>query len=251
MDHHDAQRHLIDFVDGRLDQRARDELNAHVESCIDCRSWLETHELLACAFDSGPGAGHPDSELLALCAIRPEEIDEPGRSEIGRHLEACAHCRRDVELVRDAVLEVRPKGSVPARLTRTLPAAPWLAVAAAICIVGVALWLSLPFATNRPILPDSRSYDIATHVETSRSSPMGSPREALEEMELEGTQFIEAEGRLTLSRVKIKDGAKVTINAGEGVAFGDGFQIGSGAVVAIGAKTRHTKSASVETGEQG
>jgi hypothetical protein len=51
---------------------------------------------------------------------------------------------------------------------------------------------------------------------------------------IEGTQLIQAKGSITISHVRIKDGARVTIHAGDGVAFGNGFQIGPETRVSIG-----------------
>ena len=60
-------------------------------------------------------------------------------------------------------------------------------------------------------------------------------REEISDTEIEGTRLIEAEGSLTISQVRIKDGARVTIHAGDSVAFGNGFQVGPETRVSIGA----------------
>jgi hypothetical protein len=52
-------------------------------------------------------------------------------------------------------------------------------------------------------------------------------------MELEGTRVIESHSDLRISDSRVKDGARVTIRAAGGVAFGDGFSVESGASLAV------------------
>ncbi len=138
MDHREAKRHLLDFVAGDLDQGTRNAVTSHVERCVDCRAWLETHDLLASASEVDSSSDHPDSELLALCVVRPEEGNKPGRAAVRRHLESCARCRREMELVRDAVLDARPEVARPSGAIHPKPSHSWWRLAAAACVVAVA-----------------------------------------------------------------------------------------------------------------
>ena len=224
MDHREAKRHLLDFVAGDLDTRSRSAVTSHIEECVDCRAWLETHDLLASASEMDSSSDHPDSELLALCAVRPEEGNEPGRAAVRRHLESCARCRREIELVRDAVMEARPEAAGPAGAIHPKPSPSWWRAAAAACVVAVALgWLTVE--TRRPGHVDSRPNDTVMTMDELLQTRPDFPGEEISGVEIEGTRLIEADGNLTLNQVKIKDGARVTIRTGGVVAFGNGFQI--------------------------
>ena len=60
------------------------------------------------------------------------------------------------------------------------------------------------------------------------------PPAEFSEPEIEGKRLIESEGGLVISRTHIKGGAEVTIRAGRSVAFGNGFQVGPQARLAVG-----------------
>ena len=234
MDHREAKRLLVDLAAGELDQSTRNEVTAHVEECVACRAWLETRDLLASLAPVENGIEHPESDLLAEAAARPEALDEPGGSVVREHLEICASCRREVELVRDALLASRPDAAHPGFVGGPRQSRRWWYVAAAAFIGVIALRFFLPAETTNRRVVDLQPGGAVAPVVESTGTWTGSPVESITGEEINGTRLIEAEGSLTLSRVKITDGAKVTIFAGDVVAFGDGFQIGSGTSVTVG-----------------
>ena len=233
MDHREAKRLLLDFVTGDLDQRSRSDVTSHIEECVDCRAWLKAHDLLAAAAEENPTGEHPDSELLSLCAVRPGEEDEPGELEVRQHIEDCESCRREMDLVRSALLEARSENADSVRTRHPIPLYPWWRVAAAAFVVAVAVKVFLPVETRHPEDVDlGQNESAATMDEVSRFQP-GSPGAIISDEEIEGVRLIEADGSLTLSQVKIKDGARVTIRAGDVVAFGNGFQVGPEAQMTV------------------
>jgi hypothetical protein len=235
MDHREASEHLIDLAAGRLDGSTRDAVTRHVESCDDCRAWLEAHDLLASALEAPTEGEHPDSELLALCAVRSEEEFEPDRVGLRSHLEICDRCRHEVELVRAAVLDARPAATPAAAPPPARVFSPrWMYAAAAgiaAAAIGSLLVSGLWQEQTHGLGPTEV---VSTSAEAPAVDGFATPPEQFSEAEIEGTRLIETQGDLVISRTKIKDGAQVTIRAGESVAFGNGFQIGQQARIAVG-----------------
>jgi hypothetical protein len=235
MNHNEVAGLLLDLVDGRLDERTQSAVHRHIEGCADCRAWLDTLLLLESPPEVARRDDHPRSEDVALCAVRAEEEFEPDRAELRRHLESCPKCRHELNLVRAAVRDARP---VPAQLTR--PAAStggfpvWrLAAAAAFGALAIGTLLVAGFWRAEPV-DGGGSTIAATGAGGSFETRPEWQTEEFSEPEIAGTRLIEADGGLIFSRTRIDDGADVTIRAGEVVAFGDGFQIGSQARVAVG-----------------
>ena len=113
MNHREARVYLSELGTGSLEQATEDAVASHVTECGACRAWLTTFDLLAgeSRAEDELDEHHPGEDLLALCAIRPEEVYEPDRKELRRHLERCPTCRRMVALVSSAVRRARPLGS--------------------------------------------------------------------------------------------------------------------------------------------
>ena len=233
MNHREAKGLLAEFAAGDLDSRLRREVARHVQDCLDCRSWLETHDLLATASDVSRFSEHPESNLVAAFAVEGAQDDEPGGREMSRHIETCESCRLEMELVRAAVLEARAKTAAPALASRREHSYGWWYSIAAACVVAIAIKLLFPGGAGRPGHVESPQPDISMAIDSAPDAPHGSPGLEIAEEEIEGTRLLEADGPLTLNRVKIKDGAEVTIRAGQLVAFGNGFQVGPGARVTV------------------
>lgn len=235
MNHREASLLLVDFTDRRLDERTRHELISHVKCCTACQGWLHSYDLLEDEADKkGFFGDHPESDLLAKWLVRPEDLDDPSCSLIERHIELCAVCQRDIEMVRTAVLEAKPDVDSAIEERRATPVSNWWKAAAAACIASMALWLVISFESRRPSDFDLTTNDSATHVEEPYTGATNSGHQDLAGLEIDGTRLIETAGSLTLSKMKINDGANVTILAGGGVTLGNGFQIGSRALVEVG-----------------
>jgi hypothetical protein len=234
MDHREVRELLVDLRAGDLDQSTHEEVNLHVSECVACRAWLETHDLLASLAGVEEGLEHPESELLACFAVRPEAMDRAQSTVVRRHLESCSSCRREVDLLAGAVAEARPHSARHDYVTIQSPGRRWWYVAAAAVVGVIALRLFLPAErVNRRHADVQPNEAVIQAVESHQIGAVPAVENITGE-EIHGTRLIEAKGGLTLIRVKISDGAKVTIYAGDGVAFGDGFQIGAGTTVAVG-----------------
>lgn len=234
MDHREAEKHLLDFVACDLDESTRNGLTSHIETCIDCRAWLETFDILVSSSDLESHSSHPESQLLAQCAVRPDERNEPGSFAVYRHLESCSCCRREVDLVRDAVLQARPGVDRPAEEMQSRTYHSWWPAVAAVCLVGLALALFFVSGSQHFMKSDLEPNPPWTDSNERGLAQKSFPDQTISGVEIEGTRVIDASGSLALNRVKIMDGAEVTIRAKEGVAFGNGFQIGRGSQVIIG-----------------
>jgi hypothetical protein len=237
MRHRDAVAYLPDFALDSLDASTRAAVESHVDRCAACKSWLKTHEFLAETLIGSPDREHPDSSLLALCAVRPEEEYELDRSGFNHHLEICGECREDLERVRDAISAARPATARAAHATSPKLISSWWRIAAA-AIAGLAIGSLFTFGPWRVGPHDPEPIEIPIQSDESSDVEPSSKPEEVSGIEIEGNRLIEAERALTITKVKIKDGARVTIRAGEVVAFGDGFQIGRGTRVAVGAGSR-------------
>ena len=234
MDHHEAERYLLDFASGALDRSVRNAVIAHVENCVDCRAWLETYDLFAGRSATDPGSDHPNSEFLSLCTVCPEEINEPENSTLREHLDGCASCQREVKLVREAVQAARPEVPCSTKTVLPRPSYPWWRLAAAACVAALALGLFFAAETRNPERAGVRFNDSEIAIDERRQRWPGASVEEIFEKELGGTRLIEVEGSLALNRVKIKNGARITILAGDVITIGNGFQVGSLTRVTVG-----------------
>jgi hypothetical protein len=234
MDHREIEGYLPEFAAGDLDEATRATVASHVDQCGDCRAWLETYETLFAAMPRREEYQHPASEILALCVTRPEEEYEFEGANLDHHLNDCEDCRKDLERVGDAVRAARPSPSSFAHTSPSKLASSWWRVAAA-GIVGIGIGSLLIFGTLGVEQPDTLPFEVSDLSSGSDGRGADSAREEISGTEIEGTYLIEAEGSLTISQVRIKDGARVTIHAGDGVAFGNGFQVGPETRVSIGA----------------
>ena len=237
MKHREAEALLLDLVEGRLHGHTREAVQRHVDQCGECVAWLDAYQILAGPPSPAQVHRHPDSGLLALCAVRPDELFESDRADLRRHLEICPQCRHEMDLVGAAVGDARPTSTQTTRL-----APPWrgsrvwrLAAAAAIGALAVGALLVDGLRRGEPVV-DGASTVTATATGGSLDAPSERRTEQFSEAEINGTRLIETDGGLIFSRTRIDDGAVVTIRAGETVAFGDGFQIGSQARVAVGGR---------------
>lgn len=253
MNHRQAVGHLADFGDPGASLEAGTEraLAAHVERCAKCRDWLATRSLLAAGLSSQASRadGHPGSDLLALCAIRPAEVFEPDREDLRRHLDRCPVCRRDLERVRTAVLGARPASSGHGSSEDLGRAAPLPAsvvgrVAAAVALLvacGLLAWLLLA-----PPPPATPGEPAAAAVEPP-------PAAGVDHLsgDLAGHQIVDGGVELVVSRLTVTTGADVTILAQRRVAFGDGFRVAPGArLTVVAGRSEDTGSNPADPGRE-
>lgn len=232
MKHRVAIEYLPEAGSGVLDVDTEEALATHAEGCRACRSWLATRDLLA--GESAPRNGrwasdHPDSELLALCVVRPQELRESSRQDLRRHLARCRTCREDMSRLDAAVGDARPgRKSLGHRdtLAPALRRVRWSMAAALVTaflggglLVGVLSLMGRGTVERAPVASPASLPD---------------PVEVLSGRELDGITVINRKRGLVVSQVTVKSGADVTLCAGDGVALGDGFRVAPGARLSVG-----------------
>lgn len=238
MRHHQAIQYLPELGTGSLDASAEEALASHAERCPRCRHWLATRDVLAEVLgrDRSAGGEHPDSELLALCVLRPQEVDESDREELRSHLRRCPVCQEDMALTREAVQRARPgeirPAAAPRPRVRVFPRRrAWVAAALVVVSLGAGLLLhGLLFDRLGPA--DTRRDEVLRI--TSPHTQARGPTEELSGRDLDGTQIIGSDQNLVVSKLTVQSGADVTFRSGRTVAFGDGFRVAKGARIRVG-----------------
>jgi len=235
MNHRDAEEYLVDSAEGVLDGQLLGDLTSHVQGCSDCQGWLETFDILAgSAGQSGDGE-HPDSHLIALCAVRAEEELEPDRSDLRQHLASCGQCRREIELMKAALHQARPVVESKESPRMSVSAGRWWwKAAAAAAFIGIAITTLLGPSVRHRERPDDLHPAIASTALVEPASDPSLPATEFSEAEINGERLIESDGSLTFSETKINAGAVVKIQAVRTVAFGNGFEIGPQTRVEVG-----------------
>lgn len=234
MKHHEAVEYLLDLAEGSLQGELRASVAAHAATCSACQDWLETFDSLARQSPLTADRDHPDVESLARYTVHPNAMNEMERYGIEAHLESCSACTQDLTLVRAAVRNVRA-GASEEPVQPWTEAKPrwrryWKELTAAVLALAVAGagWMSLGAVRRSPEVST-----IGGLGEVSGADSKAGKTEDLSGVDLVGTRSIETDSGLRISDLKVKKGASITIRAGGGVAFGDGFQVEGGASLAV------------------
>lgn len=210
MSHRDTRELLPDFAQGRLEAEGRAAIEEHLAVCPACREWLETYHLLGRALAAQEETEHPDSADLAAWAARNDELP-PGAAA---HLEGCAECGREVELLTAAIRAARGAEQIEEVESRRLRprrgrmAIAWTAAASLVLLV-LAGSLLLDFRGD-----EERDYVISG-------------------VTLSGEETISARS-IHASAAKILPGSAVVFEAGELIALGEDFVVASGATFEAG-----------------
>jgi hypothetical protein len=232
MNHRDATELLLGFAEGALDEVTSNEMRHHVDACKDCREWLSTFALLSDMPRGSTHPSHPDTLELAACAVRPEEEFEPDHQYLRSHLSSCGTCRQDVDAVRRAVVDARPIAeSCTASPSTPVPQTTWWwSVAAATGLVGLAIGVILGGGIS-PGIPNESSSNAHEIAAAGHVAP-GVP--TISHASIDGRRLIRSEEQITIVDTSILPGASVTIQGRRGVAFGNGFQVGSNTQIEVG-----------------
>lgn len=266
MRHREAIRNLSELGSGSIDADTEAALAEHAQGCAACREWLATRDLLLDVFSGGRGLerDHPPSDLLALCVVRPHEVDESDQEDLRLHLRRCSDCRRQVELTRSAVREARSNGvgdsaplSPPATSTFS-GARGWLAASIVLFVLALAgLWVGVPARRAAELAgspPAVSPAIVASAVPTSEPAtavpaaavPTIVPSVAPSDVpvataatvattkevsggEIDGTQLVVGGESLLVSKLTVHSTGDVTFRAPRAVAFGNGFRVTAGA----------------------
>lgn len=193
-----------------LDSDQRRELDAHAAVCRECRGWLATWDLLS---DPGIAADNClDSNELCAFALGSEDLKEAANERCRRHLEGCAECAYEVDLVRNAVqepLDAPPPfiGLSDKKQHATLSKA-WLAVAATLTLVIGGLVM-----VNQLLEPQSEDYRMVGE-------------------SVAGSRSIVTNSSILVEATKLERGSALEL-ASASVALGNGFSVQSGATLRV------------------
>lgn len=242
MNHRQAVEYLPHYEAGSLNHDTEEAVERHLEGCSSCRDWLSTRDLLADALAGGQGRtrDHPDSDLLALCVVRPEEIHEPDRDELREHLISCPVCRQDLSSLQEAVREARPVKSKHVEVYRP---SPWrlsgrsglVAASLVAVLLGGGLVGLLGLFLDR--IPPGGAHSDGASAHGSPPVASSEPMNELSGRDLEGTRLVSGDRRLVVSKLTVKRDANVTFHAGDSVAFGDGFRVEAGGRIRVGSRS--------------
>jgi hypothetical protein len=227
MNHSQANDLLTGFISGVLDPSSRHEVEQHVADCEDCRSWVATYRFFSEALQDpvASPAEHLSSHELCAFILTPGSLDAVTRLRCEQHLEVCSRCRREQTLVREAVAAAREVRGSLAIFAGGRGATKWptrLAMAASLLLLIGAL----------AVLSVQRNPDEYT----------------LRSGRLEGRQTYKATDSIVIEATEVSPGALLTLQAGEKVAFGEGFSVRSDATlkVFVGPKRPVKQDAEVE-----
>jgi hypothetical protein len=213
MNHREATLLLADLADGALEDRQSADLEKHVADCESCREWLSTYQFLGAALapvGSLRKSEHVSSELVAETATAAGDEFEHWSAAERDHLESCDSCRRDLALARAALSDRRVEPAL-AQPSHPIWKSSWKVAAAVLLVVGISGSLALRLNRPQPAAEDV----------------------LLAEQSLQGSQRIQAEGMVTATDVQVSQGARIVMQAGDVVAFGDGFEVASDADLVV------------------
>lgn len=210
MNHRWVERRLSEFAAGELPAVLHARVRSHVESCEECRAWLETLAFFRDALGSGGASaspGHPSSAELAEWAVGRRDV--PAGAQ--RHLESCPECHRALTLTRQATRTAgRDESSRRGWVSATeRPFLRRLAAAAGIALVLLAGGLLL-----RRSGPGESNYRV----------PAGY---------LVGEQVIDFPGSIEAAGVQIDSGSSISFKARESVVLGEGFVVAQDASLTV------------------
>ncbi len=217
-DHRRFEGLLADFAWGSLRGSEHEEVKAHVESCPDCRQWVEAYQDLAAAVGSPPEVElkHPESDELARHAVDRAGLSGEQQARIAHHLGECAACTQDIELVESAVMRAREATGKSGDRAR-VPRFGWggdrfrrfaLAATILLAIVTSAVFVLSPWGSS------SRDIEISSQ-------------------SLGGKKLVEADGTITATAVAIEAESEVDFRAGESVVLGNGFSVADSAFFSV------------------
>lgn len=204
MNHRAASELLADLAEHRLETGMRAEVEAHTAGCAACREWLETYRLLGRAGVAQPETQHPAAAELAAWVALEAADDLP--ADAMSHLEECATCRHDLQLLASAIGAARRERPWAKTASRRATIAWSVAASLALVVLAAALM---------------------------RGPRGGASGEVISGVTLSGTRTITARS-IHASAAQIETGSHVVFRADELVSFGEDFVVAEGATFAAG-----------------
>lgn len=102
--HDEMLLRIADLAMGRIAAEEAAAIRAHVVSCDECGRQMRTYEIVAEVVreEAVSAAHHPGADELVAFALRSGGSATETAAEITAHLDSCAGCREEVEIVRGA-----------------------------------------------------------------------------------------------------------------------------------------------------
>lgn len=122
--HSDICDRLFSYLDGRLDEDLRRDIQAHLERCGSCSEELAAMRAMTCALQQagqgdlavtaeGERYGCPRTDELTVYAGQEDSHPSAESEWVTRHLDTCSRCQHEIDLVRLMTLQLsEPSGSV-------------------------------------------------------------------------------------------------------------------------------------------
>ncbi len=111
---------LLAYLEGGLERSVRREVEEHLKGCSFCSKELELMGRMGSLLSSHPEVFHPDEEELYRLVAVGEDRD----GLIAGHLETCADCREEAEMLRENLSQekeaFRSEATLPAYLAAEL-----------------------------------------------------------------------------------------------------------------------------------
>jgi hypothetical protein len=188
MNHEQAVHSLGDLFQERLCDRERKSLLAHLDSCPECRSMLDTYALLAQALVSHDEAdARPSSEILVRYALEDPALSREERERVAAHVAECSSCAEEVLSVREAEHDAtRPAGVQPLRRYRVA----LLAAAAALALLAFPAYVGLRVLVGRAPAASAGATQIALSRTIWLHGPSRDATEPLPQVEIAPGQSI-------------------------------------------------------------
>lgn len=189
------------------------EIEEHATACPECRRELESFGMLSAAL--AVESTHPTSEELCSLALGSRGLDLEARISCERHVAACAACRSELETARKSVaaarrsrwlqglLDARPRGGWLAPIPLATAAAAAFALVAGLAVLS----------PGHTTVPEELHLANDSIAQTSRT--------------------VSARRSIVVETTEVQAGTTLKLNSPT-VVFGDGFVVGSGAVVIAG-----------------
>ncbi len=214
MDHSRASGLLTQYVSEDLEPHRHRAVEEHLERCENCRSWIDTYRLLAesLSVETVSATAHLSSQEVAIFALAPHELDEAARANCETHVHSCGVCREEVEVVTAAVSEARAGRNLPwRRLVRVewpgVSRAPLAWAASLVLLVGV-------LVIGQSMSQKAETLHLSGDV-------------------FHGEKIFRGQKVVLVEGAKVSSGATVTLQAGDVVAFGEGFSVDLGGSLAV------------------
>lgn len=214
MDHAEATILLADAARDQLPPKKADALRRHLSECPECAESLKVCQLLSYALSTASDAAdHLDAELLSRFACRETSLTSEEVSRCKAHLEVCRSCAIEFDLVQSSIVGSRFGISQRMHIARM---ARDNRISRRTLALAAALLLAIAGAVFLPSKPHSDGKGQKNLVSQTLSSGR---------VHSDHPIFVEA--------TTIEGGSVVDLSS-QMVTFGNGFSVGSGAVLSVG-----------------